>query len=143
MRPEGETRGGGPAAAPWRRRLDSLVCVGDQINLGEQLAPEDNPDSVRQKKEGRGNQIPDGTHMFTVSHQKSRIFLPPMPGSRALGTPARWLYRPVVSSWGRATRGTRAQHKCQIQTKLRGNKPRNQPGPFPVCKNTANGVLVH
>lgn len=27
--------------------MDSLVCVGDQINLGEQLAPEDNSESTQ------------------------------------------------------------------------------------------------
>lgn len=37
--------------------------------------------------------------MLTVSHQKSRIFLPPIPGSKAFGTPARWLYKPVSSFW--------------------------------------------
>lgn len=58
--------------------------------------------------------------MLTVSHQKSRIFLPPIPGSRALGTPARWLYSPVVSFWGR---DTGAQQKSQIQTKIRGKIP--------------------
>lgn len=39
------------------------------------------------------------THMLTVSHQKSRIFFPPIPGSKAFGTPLRRLYRPVSSFW--------------------------------------------
>lgn len=39
------------------------------------------------------------SHVFTVSHQKSRIFFPPTPGSKALGTPVRWPYKPVSSFW--------------------------------------------
>lgn len=44
------------------------------------------------------------THVLTVSHQKSKIFLPPIPGSRAFGTPARWRYNPVSSFWNRGSR---------------------------------------
>lgn len=44
--------------------------------------------------------------MLTVSHQKSRIFLPPMPGSKAFGTPLRWLYKPVSSFWERRSKAT-------------------------------------
>lgn len=41
------------------------------------------------------------TYTLTVSHQKSRIFFPPVPGSKAFGTPVRWLYKPVSSFWER------------------------------------------
>lgn len=44
--------------------------------------------------------------MLTVSHQKSRIFLPLIPGSKALGTPVRWLYKPVSSFWERRSKVT-------------------------------------
>ena len=44
--------------------------------------------------------------MLTVSHQKSRIFLPPTPGSKALGTPVSWLYKPVSSFWERRSKVT-------------------------------------
>lgn len=37
------------------------------------------------------------TYVLTVSHQKSRIFFPPTPGSNAFGTPARCVYKPVTS----------------------------------------------
>lgn len=52
------------------------------------------------------------THMLTVSHQKSRIFFPPMPGSRAFGTPLRWPYKPVSSFWEQDMGGLEKYRTC-------------------------------
>lgn len=61
------------------------------------------------------------THMLTVSHQKSRIFFPPIPGSKAFGTPLRRLYRPVSSFW-------EGRRKKQLDSNAASNHTKNIPG---------------